>query len=337
MASPEQNSLIDVLPDFRSLGVVLRVLLLGNLAGFASAAIQSREASELLQRFAEIAAVLEPALALSLAFLYAMSKQLASLPYIQGTIVVAACNAFGALLVLRASAVAGESITVYGAARAVMLSALLTAFLLAYFYWRRRAYSPVLTGARLQALQARIRPHFLFNSITAVLSLIRSDNKRAEEALEDMAELYRALMQDNRQLTTLEEELLLCRQYLRLEQLRLGERLKLDWDILTMPGDALVPRLLLQPLVENAIYHGIEPEMEPGAVSIGIRRDGNQVRLLLAYPYPPGQQHRAGNRMALANLRERLSLHFDVEAGLEEKVKGDRFEIRMTFPYRKKT
>ena len=313
----------------------MRILLLCNLAGFAAALIQSRDVLQLAQQFTELAAVLEPVLLLSLVSLYVLSKWLARLPYAWGIAIVLLLEEGFTALVLNAGMVLGEAITPFGMARAGMLCALLTTFLLAYFFWRRRAYSPALAEARLQALQARIRPHFLFNSINAVLSLIRIDPKRAEDALEDLAELFRALMQDNRRLSTLADELALCRQYLNLEQLRLGERLRVDWDIETMPGDALVPQLLLQPLVENAIYHGIEPGMEPGTVRIRIARDKNQVRLLLANPYHPDYQHRAGNRMALANIRERLALHFDVEASLDTQVAGDKFEIRIVLPYRR--
>jgi len=313
----------------------MRILLLCNLAGFAAALIQSRDVLQLAQQFTELAAVLEPVLLLSLVSLYVLSKWLARLPYAWGIAIVLLLEEGFTALVLNAGMVLGEAITPFGMARAGMLCALLTTFLLAYFFWRRRAYSPALAEARLQALQARIRPHFLFNSINAVLSLIRIDPKRAEDALEDLAELFRALMQDNRRLSTLADELALCRQYLNLEQLRLGERLRVDWDIETMPGDALVPQLLLQPLVENAIYHGIEPGMEPGTVRIRIARDKNQVRLLLANPYHPDYQHRAGNRMALANIRERLALHFDVEASLATQVAGDKFEIRIVLPYRR--
>jgi two-component system sensor histidine kinase AlgZ len=335
VTSKDQNTPSDCLPDFRNLGVAVRILLLVNLAGFGTAVIQSRDLAQLARRFEEAAAVIEPVLALSLLSLYALSKWLARLPYAWGIALVMLLAAAWTALVLNASIVPGEALTPFGLARAATLSALLTALLLAYFFWRRRAYSPALADARLQALQARIRPHFLFNSINAVLSLIRSDPKRAEAALEDLAELFRALMQDNRRLSTLADELALCRQYLNLEQLRLGARLRVDWDIATMPGDALVPQLLLQPLVENAIYHGIEPGMEPGTVRIHIARDQNQVRLLLANPYHPDYQHRSGNRMALANIRERLALHFDVEASLAAQVAGDRFEIRIVLPYRK--
>jgi two-component system, LytTR family, sensor histidine kinase AlgZ len=333
--SIDQNASSDSLPDFRNLGVAVRILLLGNVAGFAAALIQSRDTAQFAQQFAELAAVLEPVLLLALVSLYASSKWLARLRYARGIAIVMLLALAWTALVLDASMVLGEATTPFGVARAWILCALLTAFLIAYFYWRRRAFSPALPEARIQALQARIRPHFLFNSLNAVLSLIRKDPKRAEEALEDLAELYRALMQDNRRLTTLADELALCRQYLNLEQLRLGERLQVDWDVRTMPGDALVPQLLLQPLVENAIFHGIEPDAAPGTVLIHISRDKDQVRLLLANPYHPEHQHRTGNRMALANIRERLALHFDIEASLATEVVGDKFEIRMVLPYRR--
>ena len=336
MPSIEQNEPSDCLPDFRNLGVAVRILLLGNVAGFAAALIQARDATQFVQQFAQLAIVLETALLLSLVSLYALSKWLSRLPYAWGVAgVMLLVAAWTTLVLINAGVIMGEAATPFGLVRAWILCTLLSAFLIAYFFWRRRAYSPALTEARLQALQARIRPHFLFNSINAVLSLIRSEPKRAEEALEDLAELYRALMQDNRRLSTLADEVTLCRQYLGLEQLRLGERLRVDWDIASMPADALVPQLLLQPLVENAIYHGIEPGTEPGTVRIHIARDKSQVRLLLTNPYHPDYQHRIGNRMALANIRERLALQFDVEASLATEVAGDRFEIRIVLPYRR--
>ena len=335
MPSIDQNGSSESLPDFRNLGIAVRILLLGNIAGFLAALILSQDALQLASQLARLSVVLEPALLASLVSLYALSKWLARLPYAWGIgsvlLLVALCTA----LALKLNMVLGEELTPFEVVRAWLLSCLLAGFMLGYFYWRQRAYSPSLNAARLQALQARIRPHFLFNSINAVLSLIRSDPKRAEGALEDLAELFRALMQDNRRLTTLADELALCRQYLNLEQLRLGERLQLEWDVATMPGDALVPQLLLQPLVENAIYHGIEPGLAPGKVEIRISRDRDEVRLLLSNPYHPDYQHRAGNRMALANIRERLALHFDVEASLATAVVGDKFEIRIVLPYRR--
>ena len=204
-----------------------------------------------------------------------------------------------------------------------------------YFHLRARALSPAIVEARLQALQARIRPHFLFNSINAVLSLVRKDPQRAEVALQDMADLFRVLMRDNRDLTPLADEVELCRQYLELEQLRLGERLHVDWNVKSMPGDALVPPLVLQPLLENAVYHGIEPSSEPGTVSINVFLTRGEVHAILKNPYrDDGGRHHSGNKMALANVRERLALHFDAEASLESRVTKDGYEVHITMPYR---
>ncbi len=207
--------------------------------------------------------------------------------------------------------------------------------LLFYLHLRAKALSPALIEARLQALQARIRPHFLFNSINAVLSLVRAEPKRAEEALEDLADLFRVLMSDNRDLVPLADEVELCRQYLALETLRLGERLRLEWHLNSMPGDALVPPLVLQPLLENAVYHGIEPSSEPGVVSINIFAKDGQVHVILRNPYRvDGGRHHAGNKMAFANVRERLALHFDAEGSLQSRVKDASYEVHIRMPYR---
>jgi two-component system sensor histidine kinase AlgZ len=222
-----------------------------------------------------------------------------------------------------------------GLLRNVLLGLLTVWGLIAYFRLRARALSPAITEARLQALQARIRPHFLFNSINAVLSLVRTDPRRAETSLEDMADLFRVLMRDNRGLAPLADEVELCRQYLALEKLRLGERLVVEWHTNNMPADAMVPPLILQPLLENAVYHGIEPLTEPGIVSINIFYKGGDVHAILRNPYRvTGGQHHAGNKMAMANVRERLALHFDAEATLESRVKADAYEVHLRIPYR---
>ena len=194
--------------------------------------------------------------------------------------------------------------------------------------------SPALSEARLQALQARIRPHFLFNSINAVLSLIRLEPRRAEVALEDMADLFRVLMADNRELSTLAREVELTRQYLNLEQLRLGARLRVEWHVDNMPEEALIPPLVLQPLVENAVYHGIEPNSGPGVISINAYKSRGEVHLVLRNPYRRDGSHHAGNKMALGNIRERLSLHFDAEAGLRTTVSDNTYQVHIVLPYR---
>jgi len=142
-------------------------------------------------------------------------------------------------------------------------------------------------------------------------------------------------MRDNRDLAPLGDEIELCRQYLELEQLRLGERLTVDWNLKSMPADALVPPLVLQPLLENAVYHGIEPSSQPGVVSVNVFLARGVVHAILRNPYrKEGGRHHSGNKMALGNVRERLALHFDAEASLESRVTKDGYEVHIRLPYR---
>jgi two-component system sensor histidine kinase AlgZ len=142
-------------------------------------------------------------------------------------------------------------------------------------------------------------------------------------------------MRDNRDLAPLADEVQLCRQYLDLEKLRLGERLEVDWNVKSMPGDALVPPLMLQPLLENAVYHGIEPSSERGTVSINIFGSRDEIHVVLKNPYrADSPRHQSGNKMALANVRERLALHFDAEASLDSRVTRDGYEVHIRVPYR---
>jgi len=330
--SINQNAYSGALPNFRNLGIMLRILLAGNAAAAAAALVKGPDMLSAWREFVEIAALVEPLLVLSLLVLAVFSGALRLLPYWLAATAVVALE----LVLTTALYFEGRTLLGYAAApleRYLLLVALATAALLAYFGLRGRALSPALTEARLQALQARIRPHFLFNSINAVLSLIRQDPRRAELALEDMAELFRVLMADNRELTPLTRELDLCRQYLGLEQLRLGERLKVEWQLDAMPRDALVPPLVLQPLLENAVYHGIEPRIQPGTIIINIAAVGDELRAVLRNPYRPDGGHHSGNRMALANIRERLALHFDAEASLSTRAGADTYEVRIVMPY----
>jgi len=331
-SSINQNAYSGALPNFRNLGIMLRVLVIVNVVAFAAAILKSSDARAVWREFIEICALVEPLLILSLLALAALSNALRRLPYWLGVIAVLALElALTAALYYEGRPLLGDASA--SLERFWALVALTTVMLLGYFDLRGRALSPALSEARLQALQARIRPHFLFNSINAVLSLIRQSPRRAELALEDMAELFRVLMADNRELTPLTRELDLCRQYLGIEQLRLGERLKVEWRIDAMPRDALVPPLVLQPLLENAVYHGIEPRVEPGVITIHIYAAGAELHALLRNPYRADGDRHAGNRMALANIRERLALHFDAEASLTTRAGADAYEVHIVMPY----
>ncbi|HEX9572379.1 MAG TPA: histidine kinase [Burkholderiales bacterium] len=333
MQSIRQN-LPDALPDFRNLGVISRILLSVNALALVFALARSREIGEFAARVTEIAWPLEPVLLVVVIVLYAGSTLLERLAYLRGLLAVfAIVLAVTAALFPLQTALDGS-----GGWRELAWSlgcaALGTGALAWYFHLRNRAFSPAISEARLQALQARIRPHFLFNSLNAVLSLIRKDPKRAEAALEDLAELFRTVMADNRELIALKDELSLCRRYLNLEQLRLGERLTVQWELEPAVEQALVPPMLLQPLVENAVYHGIEPGIAAGVIEVRIERRGDRLRLQLSNPYHEDYQHRQGNRMALDNIRERLQLHFDVEASLDTRIAEGRYEIGIAMPYR---
>jgi len=332
--SINQNAYTGALPNFHNLGIVLRILLAVNLFAFAAAIVQMGDGRAHWERIIEIGALVEPLLILSVLMLLALNGPLQRMPYWLGA---------AAVLVLELALTTG--LYTAGYARLVtepaplwrywVLVTLGTLALLVYFDLRGRALSPSLTEARLQALQSRIRPHFLYNSINAVLSLIRQEPRRAEAALEDMAGLFRVLMADNLELVPLAREVELCRQYLNLEQLRLGERLKLEWHTDRMPRDALVPPLVLQPLLENAVYHGVEPRIEPGVVSIDIYANATDdtVHAVLRNPYQEKTEPHSGNRMAVANIRERLQLHFDAEASLTSRVSNGIYEVHIVMPY----
>lgn len=332
MASINQKRYPNLLPDFRNLGVMLRVIVVVTGMTMAAAAVQSSNWATLVDHWFAISALAQPVLVVSLIVLALAAAWLRRVEYPVAIAVIVL------LELLIASVIVSFTHSLFDSdaadvLRAMVFTALATAVLLGYFNLRSRALSPAITEARLQALQARIRPHFLFNSINAVLSLVRSEPRRAETALEDMADLFRVLMADNRDLAPLGDEIELCRQYLGLEQLRLGERLQLDWHVDNMPKDALVPPLVLQPLIENAVYHGIEPSIEPGVVSINIYSVRKEVHMVLRNPYRKEGSHHSGNKMALANIRERLHLHFDAEASLKASVGDTHYEVHITLPY----
>jgi two-component system sensor histidine kinase AlgZ len=334
MPSIRQNAYSDVLPDFRNLGVIARTLVAINAMAFVAALFAAPNLAQGAQRFAESAMLLEPLLLATVLVLAALSRLLGRLAYPAGCVaVVAVVLALTAAAHAATEALGASVAPVPDLARMLVLSALSAATLLAYFYLLAKAYSPALAEARLQALQARIRPHFLFNSLNMVLSLMRRDPQRAERALEDLADLFRTLMAEPRQFVRLADEIALLERYAALEQLRLGERLRITWELDAAPVDALLPPLVLQPLLENAVHHGVEPGTGPGAVLVRIERRGDRVFARIENPYIEEQQRRAGNRMALDNIRERLLLFFDAEARIRTSTAGSVYRVEIELPY----
>ncbi|HUQ27965.1 MAG TPA: histidine kinase [Usitatibacter sp.] len=321
------------MPSFCNLGVMLRTLLAVNLVLAAAALIRAPSLDAVWAELLVFAAFGEPMLIISLVVLCATRRLLNAMGYLGG---YAAIAAFELVLAWGVHRVANQVMTGVDQmpfARFAALTALFTFVALAYLDLRSRALQPAIAEARIQALQARIRPHFLYNSINAVLSLMRSDPRRAERALEDLADLFRVLMADNRTLAPIGNEIELARQYLALEELRLGERLRVRWKIEAIPPDALVPPLVLQPLVENAVYHGIEPSDTGGEIQIDVVLVGKEIVMELRNPFPGGGRHSSGNRMAIVNIRERLQLHFDAEASMRSEVKDGLYKVTIRMPY----
>jgi two-component system sensor histidine kinase AlgZ len=333
MQSKNHNNPPGVLPNFCHLGTSLRAILAVEAGALFAALAGAPDLSGGGALFAERSVLIQPALLLTLLTLCLTSPLIRKLAYPTGM----------AILLLIATAVPSLTSLLFNgllpashiltSLQTAAFSTVLAGLLLIYFHLRGKALSPAVTEARLQALQARIRPHFLFNSLNAVLSLMRSDPRRAERALEDLSELFRALMRENRDLTTLQNEIDLTRAYLSLEQLRLGERLAVVWHIDKMPPETLIPPLVIQPLVENAIYHGIEPSREPGELSLNIYRSGDAVHIVIRNPYPKSGSNHSGNKLALDNIRERLALHFDLDATLKSQLMGAVYQVHITLPY----
>jgi two-component system sensor histidine kinase AlgZ len=335
--SINQNIASKLLPDFRNLGTAMRIILLTNAIALLGAASQAVSFDDLQGGLLQGSALLQPALLSSLLMLYGLNPVLAKLQYWQGVTAVAAVVV---VLTLMIDMSGGELFAASGGygtfryLRHAFVGIALTLMLLSYFRLRAQALSPAKQEARLQALQARIRPHFLFNTINAVLSILRADPKRAEIALEDMADLFRVAMTEQHELVALGKEVELARQYLAIEELRLGDRLKVSWNIRNMPSDALIPPLVLQPLLENAVYHGIEPLPEGGTIDVRLYLDDNELNLEVGNPAPAqAAPHANGNKMALSNIRERLALLFDVEAHYQVERDADRYNVHILIPY----
>ena len=219
--------------------------------------------------------------------------------------------------------------------RIVAISSIIIALSMRYLYvsseWRR---SIVLEAqARISALQALIRPHFLFNSMNTIASLTRTDPRQAEEAVEDLSDLLRANLGGSGNRTTLREELEVAAIYQRIEKLRLGDRLTVRWDVADLPMRALMPSLTIQPLLENAIYHGIELLPNGGEVTVSGNHDDKYLEIAISNPVAEGEKRaKIGNKMALSNIRQRFELAYGNRATVELEDGVSSYTVRLRFP-----
>lgn len=212
---------------------------------------------------------------------------------------------------------------------------LVTAAFFRYLLIRTRWKAQLIaeSEARVQALQARIRPHFLFNSLNTIASLIPVDPENAEAATEDLADIFRGSMRRADKLISLQEELQLARQYLDMEQRRLGDRLTVVWRAEELPPGASVLPLMLQPLLENAVGHGVQPRAAGGEITVYGRAEGDNIVITIGNPVAPQGVDKPGHGLALANIRERLKIAFGGRASLLTNQDSERFYAVLSFPY----
>jgi two-component system sensor histidine kinase AlgZ len=341
--SPPSAPIEIVIPDCCNIGIMMRALLTVNGVVLAAILINAASLHAGMLNFVEASMLVELACLSSLFALCGLRRAVKTIPAWGQRVACALVPAvitgmfIHYLLSDNSGAIRLTELSVW---QGMACAALFGIALQHYFELRTRAFSPALAEARLQALQARIRPHFLFNSLNAVLSLIRTEPKRAESTLEDLADLFRVLMRDARDVTTLGNELRIGMQYLAIEKVRLGERLQVEWDTNGISADVLqkatTPSLLLQPLLENAVHYGVEASDQPALIRIAIRRSRDHIELVMSNPYH-AHAVSTGNRMALNNIRERLTLLYDVEAQLSTQVLAGQFRVHLVFPYRKAT
>lgn len=344
MAPPQQQRDNEFfLPDFCSLPSVLSVVVLVELFAFILTLASAPHSKDLWSTLALYSLFMQWAGLISAALLCLLRRPLAhcsdALAGMVSYFLLLLTLGVLSLVAHMTLDLAGFPITTESRGEFLLrnlgIGAIVLALTLRYFYvshqWRRRIRAEA--RARLEALQARIRPHFLFNSINTVTSLIHDKPDEAEEALLDLADLFRASLREEQQFIPLGEELALTRRYLNMESLRLGERLKLDWQLAEGIEALQLPSLLLQPLVENAVYHGIEPNPEGGSITITIQHTAGQLQLAVSNPLPPpGAVRSNGNRIALENIRARLAAHYGERAMLSIEDGEGHFQVRLNLP-----
>ena len=327
-ARPAASSAFDVC----HVGVVLRALLFVHGVLAVGLLFAAGSWAAWLTLFAVGAGSALPGVLLWLVLVCGSKRVLLALPvagrWSVAIVLGAACGAAGSVLMWWPNTgVPGIPGWVAPAAAGAALAA-------ALFLWlqlRAKATLPADTTARLAELQSRIRPHFLFNTLNSALTLVRLDPARAEGVLEDLAELFRVAIADSAESVTLQEEIELAQRYLAIEQIRFGSRLRVTWELDADAGSARVPPLLLQPLVENAVRHGVEPADDGGTIRVRTRVKLGRVLIAITNSVP-ATRSRPGNGMALRNVRERLRLMHDVAAQFETRDEIDVFRVQIVVP-----
>jgi two-component system sensor histidine kinase AlgZ len=316
--------------DACHVGVALRAVLLVQAVVGVAAMFGSVSFMDWLLRLALLTGAALPATLVWLVAACAVQRALARLPaqarYAAGVLLGALAGLLGCGLLVAAGLLVSAPWLASAASGALLASVLMVALAL-----RARGQTPATTTARLSELQARIRPHFLFNTLNSAIALVRAEPARAEALLEDLSDLFRHALVDRGESVTLGEEITLAQRYLAIEQVRFGERLQVQWLLDAQAGTARLPPLLLQPLVENAVRHGVEPSAEGAQLRISTERRGSTVVIKVSNTVPagPGAQ---GHGVALANVRDRLRLLHDVQGQFHCGLKNGVFQVRIEVP-----
>lgn len=334
------------LPDFCSIGLLFATVILAELMAFAIVLVMpqsqpvSWEKLGLLSLFIQwIALASIGLLCLLRPWLLRYSDRLAGILSYLIVLAVTALVSEAAWQAMEYSAMLADTDRhAVFLLRTLAVSAILSGVSLRVIYLQhqQKIHIQAHADARIQALQARIRPHFLFNSLNTIAALIGSQPAQAEEAVEDLSDLFRASLGKTTQLVTLDDEVMMAKRYLQIEQFRLGDRLQVEWSLQDLPAIAMLPVLTLQPLLENAIFHGIELLPGGGKVRIEGHRDGNSLTIRITNPCIPLNQARrsSGANMAMQNIRERLQYAFGDKGELHLLRDDEYCKLEIVFPYR---
>jgi len=345
--SSQQTSVDDelFLPDFCTVRVIFMVVLIAELLAFVLALAPQVTNANLWERlgiismFVQWVALVNAALLCGLRPL--LKRQRHTIVAASSFIAIQVVTVLLTEITLRLALFVGLEATLPTASHGdfifhnVAISAIVSAVGLRYFYLQHQLTRRIQaeSQARFEALQARIRPHFLFNCMNTIASLTRSQPALAEEVTEDLADLFRMSLADVGHQIPLKDELELCRRYLNIEKLRLGERLNVNWQIGELPDAATLPSLTLQPLLENAVYHGIEPRQQPGTIEISGKYADDAIEFMISNPAPKSRStRRNGNHMALDNIRERLKATYGSDASMTSETVDDQYYVAIRIP-----
>ena len=337
-----------VLPDFCSAPVVVNVVIIAEVLAFISTLITRRISTNIVEDLLLISLFAQWIALTSVAALCGARAYINRLPKFKALgvsyillLVITVFVSEAAVWLLYAFGRIGTArpewygyFHVQNLTISVLVNALALRYILAKHQLRQRTFSEA--RAKIQALQSRIRPHFVFNALNIIASLTRNEPRRAENAIEDMADLFRMMLSEDEQLVPVKKEIDVAKKYLALETLRLDQRLHVDWDVGTFPRKAAMPVLTLQPLLENAIRHGIENLPGGGTVRVKLWEQDDKIYIRVHNPFVPAKTKSATSSQShsLDNMRQRLQSHYGDAARLEASGEDGQFSVTVVIPTR---